>query len=55
MNDAISYTTSTYEPPFPYFGGKSVVALEVWAGICHVDNFIEPFFGSGAVMGAGCK
>ena len=36
--------------PFPYFGGKSRVAAEVWARFGDVPNFVEPFFGSGAVL-----
>lgn len=36
--------------PFPYFGGKSTVASEVWARLGNVPNYVEPFFGSGAVL-----
>ena len=36
--------------PFPWFGGKSRVAAEVWRRFGDVPNFIEPFFGSGAVL-----
>jgi len=36
--------------PFPYFGGKSRVADVVWSRLGDVDNYIEPFFGSGAVL-----
>ena len=36
--------------PFPWFGGKSTVAKEVWKRLGDVPNFIEPFFGSGAVL-----
>jgi hypothetical protein len=36
--------------PFPYFGGKSGVAGVVWAALGDVPNYIEPFFGSGAVL-----
>jgi len=36
--------------PFPYFGGKSTVAEEVWKRFGAVQNYIEPFFGSGAVL-----
>ena len=38
------------DAPFPYFGGKSKVAREVWARLGDVPNFVEPFFGSGAVL-----
>ena len=40
-----------YKPPFVYFGGKSAVADRVWTAIgADVDNYVEPFFGSGAVL-----
>ncbi len=38
------------KPPFQYFGGKRKVAQEVWRRFGDVDNYIEPFFGSGAVL-----
>ena len=38
------------KPPFPYFGGKSRVADEVWDRFGPVKNYVEPFFGSGAVL-----
>jgi len=36
--------------PFPYFGGKSRVADVVWRAFGDVPVYIEPFFGSGAVL-----
>ena len=36
--------------PYPYFGGKSKVAQLIWARFGDVKNFVEPFFGSGAVL-----
>lgn len=37
--------------PFQYFGGKSRVAPVVWRAFgADVCNYIEPFFGSGAVL-----
>jgi hypothetical protein len=36
--------------PFPYFGGKKSVASLIWARLGDVDNFIEPFCGSAAVL-----
>lgn len=36
--------------PFPYFGGKSAVASIVWDALGDVKHYIEPFFGSGAVL-----
>jgi len=36
--------------PFPYFGGKARVADIVWQALGDVKHYIEPFFGSGAVL-----
>ena len=37
--------------PFPYFGGKSAIAHAVWRAFGgDVQNYVEPFFGSGAVL-----
>lgn len=36
--------------PFPYFGGKSAVADVVWRALGDTPNYVEPFFGSGAVF-----
>ena len=36
--------------PYPWFGGKSAVAAEVWRRFGDVPNYVEPFFGSGAVL-----
>lgn len=36
--------------PFPWFGGKSRVASTVWQRFGNVRNYVEPFFGSGAVL-----
>ena len=36
--------------PFPWFGGKRRVAAEVWAALGDVDNYVEPFAGSLAVL-----
>lgn len=36
--------------PFPYFGGKSRVADEVWRRFGDVKNYVEPFCGSAAVL-----
>ena len=36
--------------PFPYFGGKSKAATLIWERIgADCGNYVEPFFGSGAV------
>jgi hypothetical protein len=43
-------TDMTLKAPFPYFGGKSRIAGEVWARFGKVENYVEPFFGSGAIL-----
>ncbi len=35
--------------PFPYFGGKRTAAAMVWERLGDPANYVEPFFGSGAV------
>lgn len=40
----------TQQAPFPYFGGKSKIASEIWSRFGDVANYVEPFFGSGAVL-----
>jgi site-specific DNA-adenine methylase len=41
---------NTMQAPFPWFGGKRKVASEVWAALGDVDNYVEPFAGSLAVL-----
>jgi DNA adenine methylase len=41
---------SKLKAPFPWFGGKSRVADIVWQRFGDVKNYVEPFFGSGAVL-----
>ena len=36
--------------PFPYFGGKSKMASLIWKALGNPKHYIEPFFGSGAVL-----
>jgi len=36
--------------PFPWFGGKRKVVHVVWERFGDVDLYVEPFFGSGAVL-----
>ena len=36
--------------PFPYFGGKSGAARTVWGAFGKVDNYVEPFAGSAAML-----
>mgnify|MGYP001611645972 FL=1 len=38
------------QAPFPYFGTKSKIADLVWMALGNVKHYIEPFFGSGAVL-----
>jgi len=40
----------TLKAPFPWFGGKSTVAGLVWPRLGDVPNYVEPFFGSGAIL-----
>lgn len=40
----------TLPAPFPWFGGKRKVASDVWYRFGVVRNYVEPFFGSGAVL-----
>jgi len=39
-----------YKSPYPFFGGKSRIASAVWQGFGPVRGYVEPFFGSGAVL-----
>lgn len=43
-------TNEVLKAPFPWFGGKSDVAGEVWQRFGVVRGYIEPFFGTGAVL-----
>ena len=36
--------------PFPWFGGKRRCAHIVWRAMGNVPNYVEPFYGSGAVL-----
>ena len=38
------------QAPFPWFGGKRKVADLVWVRFGEVKNYVEPFYGSGAVL-----
>lgn len=36
--------------PFPWFGGKSKAAAQIWEALgADIGNYVEPFFGSGAI------
>ncbi len=47
---AMVLESSRLKAPFPYFGGKSKVAGVVWERFGDVKRYVEPFFGSGAVL-----
>jgi site-specific DNA-adenine methylase len=36
--------------PFPWFGGKTICTPEVWRRFGDVKNYVEPFFGGGAML-----
>lgn len=42
--------TEQLKAPFPYFGGKAQVADCVWNALGDPKHYLEPFFGSGAVL-----
>ena len=42
--------TDQLKAPFPYFGGKSLIGPRVWELFGPVDNYVEPFAGSLAVL-----
>jgi site-specific DNA-adenine methylase len=42
--------TTPLRAPFHYFGGKADAAPIVWRALGDVANYVEPFFGSGAVL-----
>lgn len=42
--------TSDLRAPFPWFGGKSGATSAVWLAFGAVDNYVEPFAGSAAML-----
>lgn len=44
------YQQGPLRSPYPYFGGKRKAADVVWRRFGAVANYVEPFFGSGAVL-----
>lgn len=46
----MTWVSNVLQAPFSYFGGKSTIARDVWARLGDVTNYVEPFFGSGAVL-----
>jgi site-specific DNA-adenine methylase len=43
-------TREVLRSPYPFFGGKSKVAGLVWERFGDVRNYVECFFGSGAML-----
>jgi len=43
-------TDADLRAPFPWFGGKSRAVKLVWPRLGEVTNYVEPFFGSGAML-----
>jgi DNA adenine methylase len=48
--EALYMAAQQLKAPFPFFGGKSKIAAAVWQRFGRVDNYVECFFGSGAVL-----
>jgi hypothetical protein len=46
----VTATAEVLKGPFPWPGGKARVADTVWARLGNIDNFVEPFAGSLAVL-----
>jgi DNA adenine methylase len=42
--------TTLLRSPYPWFGGKSMVAPLVWSRLGDVRNFVDPFLGSAAML-----
>lgn len=42
--------TTKLRAPFPYFGYKGKVSADIWQRLGNPPNYVEPFFGSGAVL-----
>jgi len=50
MYDLTHVECAEYQPAFQWFGAKGIVARAVWGAIGDVSSYVEPFFGSGAVL-----
>jgi hypothetical protein len=50
MRGGGAMSSNVLKAPFPYFGGKRRVAELVWGRLGPVDNYIEPFAGSAAML-----
>jgi hypothetical protein len=47
---AITYIMPDLSAPFPWFGGKSKVAADIWQALGDVDHYVDPFVGSMAAL-----
>jgi len=50
MTDPLQINQATLAAPFPWFGGKSRIAPLIWQRFGDIGNYVEPFYGSGAVL-----
>lgn len=50
MSSFEEVTIETINAPFPYFGGKSKAASLVWSLFGDVQNYVEPFAGTAAML-----
>ena len=48
--DGVKSIAGTLAAPFPYFGGKANACELVWSLFGAVDNYVEPFAGSAAML-----
>jgi hypothetical protein len=47
---SVPQPSQSLKAPFPYFGGKSRIAAEVWKRFGNPPNYVEPFAGSLAAL-----
>lgn len=50
MSETATKKPTDLRPPYPWFGAKRRIASVIWDGFGAVDNFIDPFLGSMAVL-----
>jgi DNA adenine methylase len=50
MEARLRSLAGTLAAPFPWFGGKSLACELVWSAFGDVDNYVEPFAGSAAML-----
>lgn len=48
--DPVDAFVGAQRSPFPWFGGKSRAVKLIWDRLGDVPNYVEPFFGSGAIL-----